>query len=405
MPKFTYIARDPKGSRIEGALEVEDRQAVVARLQAMGFFPVKITDITPKTSAFSLSFLRGKVRAVDISRFMRQISDLVGSGVPLVRALEIILNQTRAPLLRDIITEVSKNVQGGDTLAQALQRHPKVFPPLTIAMVKAGETGGMLDDVLKRLADFSEQEEELKGKVISALAYPAIMVVAGIIVISVLITVVIPRITGVFAELQQDLPPITLFLMGITGFISRFKWILLGGAIVIGIAIHRFIKSAEGRALFDSLVLRVPVLGDVIHKRQLSHFSRTLGNLLHNGVPILNALDITRDVLTNTIIRKEIDKLPASISQGASMASTLGENEMFPVYMVSMIAIGEETAQVDSVLLKIADAYETQVDRSLKTLTSVLEPIIILLLGCVVGFIVIAMMLPIMSLDPTQAGE
>ena len=291
------------------------------------------------------------------------------------------------------------------TLAQALQRHGSTFNHMSVAMVKAGETGGMLDDVLVRLADFSESEEELKSKVLSALAYPMVMVVAGTAVITILMTVVIPKITGVFKEMGQTLPDITQILISITSFLRSYIGFILVGIIVAVVVLKRFIGTKEGKALYDRCCLAIPVLGDVIHKRELSRFARTFGNLLRNGVPILTALDITREVLSNVIIRNEVEKLPNAISQGSSMATTLSENKRFPPFMVSMIAIGEETAQLDGVLLKIADAYESQVDRSLKTLTSVLEPIIILALGLVVGFIVIAMMLPIMSLDPMQGGN
>jgi type II secretory pathway component PulF len=203
----------------------------------------------------------------------------------------------------------------------------------------------------------------------------------------------------------QALPPITILLMSITKFLADYKWFILVAVIAVVAAVRRFVRTTEGRTLYDRALLRMPVLGDVVHKRELSRFARTLGNLLRNGVPILPALEITREVISNTIIRREVEKLPGSISQGVSMATTLSESPYFPGFMVSMIAVGEETAHVDSVLLKTAQAYEGQADRSLKTLTATLEPLIILALGVVVGFIVIAMMLPIMSLDPMTGGE
>lgn len=405
MAKFSYTARDRKGERIEGELEVEDRQAVVARLQTMGFFPVKIEDVTPKSRrGLSIAAMRGRVSTAQLVNFNRQLADLVGSGVQMARALQIILNQTHDPMLRDVVVDINKNVQGGDTLARAMQRHPNVFNGMNVAMVRAGETGGMLPDVLQRLADFSEKEEELKGKVLSSLAYPAVMVVAGTAVIIILLTVVIPKITSVYENLNQTLPTVTQLLIAITDAMAASWWFVLPALLFGVLGLGMFLKTPDGRALYDRAILRIPVIGSIIHGRELSRFCRTLGNLLRNGVPILTALDITKEVISNSLIRTAIDKLPPAISQGASMASVMGEAGVFPETVVSMVAVGEETAQVDEILLKVSDSFENRVDRQLKTLTSMLEPLIILVMGLVVGFIVIAMLLPIMGLDPT-GGE
>ncbi len=403
MPKFTYTAKDTQGKSIDGALEVEDRQAVISRLQSMGYFPVKITDVTPREK-FSLATIRSRVSTGDMVAFNRQLADLVAAGVPLVKALAIILSQIQAPTLREVVTDISKNVQSGDTLAQALQRHPKVFSPLNVALVRAGESGGMLDDVLQRMADYSESEANLKGKVISSLAYPVVMVAAGSIVIMILLTVVIPKITEVYSDLGQTLPLITRQLIFVTDSLVALRYVLPLMAIVAIFLMRMFLKSTEGRAIFDRVLLKIPVFGTVVHRREIAQFCRTLGNLVKNGVPILKALEITQEVISNVVIREEVAKLPVAISQGGAMAETLAGNPLFPSIMVSMIAVGEETGQLDRVLLRISDTYEAQVDRSLKTLTSMLEPLIIVALGIVVGVIVIAMMLPIMTMDPTGGG-
>lgn len=402
MPKFTYIARDKKGERIEGALEVEDRQAVLSRLQSMNYFPIKIEDVTPKgKGGVTLSSLRGKVSSSELVSFNRQLADLVSAGIPLVKALSIILNQTQDEMMHDIVADLNKSVQGGDSMAQAMRRHPKTFNALSIALVRAGETGGMLPDVLQRLADFAEKEEELKGKIISSLAYPSIMVFAGIIVIIVLVMVVMPKITSVYSDLGQELPFITQIMMTITDVVAQYYW-MVGIGLALGIfLLNKFLKTDDGKRMWDTAMLRIPVVGEVIQKRELALFARTLGNLIRNGVPILTALDITCGVVSNKVMQDEINQLAPSISQGGNMATTLGDSPHFPPNITSMIAVGEETAQLDKVLLKISDTCEQEVDRSLKTLTSMLEPIIILVLGVVVGFIVISMMLPIMSLDPS----
>ncbi|NQU44977.1 type II secretion system F family protein [bacterium] len=402
MPKYTYIARDRKGERIEGALDADDRQAVIGRLQTMGYFPIRVEDVTPKgRQGISLAALRGRVPTRHLVSFNRQLADLVGAGIPLVKALAIILAQSQDPMLREIVSDINKSVQSGDSLAQAIRRHPKAFSPLAIAMVRAGEAGGMLDDVLQRLADFAESEEELKGKVLAAMAYPSIMTLAGTVVIFIMLTVVMPKITGVYQDLGQTLPDITQLMISITDFIRGYWWIGLTILVIFLFSMARFVKTEEGRRLYDSVLLRIPVLGGVIHRRELGLFSRTLGNLLRNGVPILTALEITFEVISNRVIRLEVEKLGPAVSQGGNIAGALHGSPWFPDGILSMIAVGEETAQLDRVLLKISETCEREVDRSLKVLTSLIEPIIILVLGVVVGFIVIAMMLPIMSLDPS----
>jgi type II secretion system protein F len=405
MGKFLYIARDRKGERIEGALEVEDRQAVISRLQAMGYFPVKIEDVTPKSRfTLNLSFLSGGVSQKEMVSFNRQLADLVAAGVPLVKALTIIVNQVHDPKLHEIVADICKAVQGGDTLAKAMQRHPKVFNTLSVAMVRSGETGGMLHEVLTRLADFSENEAELRGKVLASLAYPAVMVLAGIVVILVLLIVVIPKITSVFSSLNQELPGITVFLISITTFLKSYWWVGLSGLAVATLLGRQFLRTKEGRRLFHAILLKIPVMGEVALKRELALFARTLGNLLRNGVPILQALEITEEVITNVVVRRDVEKLGPAISQGTSMTAIMNESPLFPDVMASMIAVGEETAQVDKILIRVSDTYERDIERALKTLTSMLEPLIILALGLVVAFVVIAMLLPIMSLDPT-GGE
>lgn len=400
MAQFRYTAKDPKGKPIEGELEAEDRQAVVGRLQGMGLFPVKIEDVTPRRR-LSLANLRGSVSSRDLVGFNRQLADLVAAGVPLVKALAIILGQAQPGPLKDIVADLSKRVQGGDTMAQSMQHHPRVFSPLAVAMVRAGETGGMLDDVLQRLADFSEAEADLRGKVFGALAYPLVMVCAGIVVIIVLLTVVIPKITTVYLDMGQALPLITQILIGITDLLYELRFVLPALLVAAVFGIRAFVKSKEGRALFDRLSLAVPVLGTVVHKRELARFARTLGNLLQNGVPILKSLEITEEVVTNSRVREEVSKLHPAISKGGNMAQVMADSPLFPPIMISMVSVGEETGHLHDVLLKVSNSYEAEVDRALKTLTSMLEPLIILALGVLVGFVVIAMLLPIMSLDPT----
>ncbi len=402
MPTFTYKAKDQKGEIIQGTLEAENRAAVVTRLQAMGFYPFLINAEFKKKETGSFGgLLKGKVKTADLATFNRQLSDLLSAGVPLVKSLGIILNQTDNEQLRIILQEINNDVSQGDTLAKALTRHPKVFSKLYCAMVKAGETGGMLDAVLQRLADFSEEEESLKGKIKAALAYPVIMVLASIGAIIVLMTVVIPKIVNIFAELNQALPLPTQILIKITDFMVSYWWILIFGGFVLISVLWKYVHTKEGKRLFHRFQLQIPVFGIVIVKKEIARFARTLGSLLHNGVSILNSLEITEDVIQNVLIADEMKKIADNITQGSGVAAPLKNSKVFPPVVVNMIAIGEETGKLDEVLLKIANSYEIEVDRSVKLLTSMIEPLIILSMGFIVGFIVISMLLPIFNLDPT----
>lgn len=400
MPIFKYKAKDNKGKVISGTMDAENRSSVVNRLQTMDLFPVSIQDETAekkKQQGFKFS---SKPRLADINSFIRQLSDMIGAGISLVKALNTIGDQMPNENLREIIKVVAGDVQGGDTFAVAISKHPTVFSKLFVAMVRAGEAGGMLDDVLMRLADYSEAELELKGKIKSSLAYPVVMICASSIAIAVIMTFVIPKIVIIFKDLNQTLPLPTIVLIKISAFFTSFWWIVL---IALGAVIFltmKFIKTSKGKFLFDTMLLKIPMLGTIILKQEISRFSRTFGSLLRNGVSILKALEITEEVLTNDIVSQEVKMLPAHITQGEGVAKPLRNNPIFPVIVVNMIAVGEETGKLDEVLLKIAKSYEGQVERDIKTFTSLLEPMIILIMGIVVGFIVISILLPIFSIDP-----
>ncbi len=402
MATFSYKAKDPKGELIQGTMDAENQPAVVGRLQAMGYFPVLIvneTEVRRKAEPLSKALWK-RVRISDLATFNRQLADLIDAGVPLVKALAIIMNQTANPTLRDIISEVTNDVQGGDTLAQALAKHSHVFSKLFCAMVKAGEAGGMLHSVLQRLADFAEAEDELRSKIKSALAYPVVMILAGIGAIIVLMTVVIPKIVVIFDDLNQTLPLPTQILISMSSFLGGNFLYLLFGAGFVGFLVWNFARTDEGKTFLHRLQIKLPMLGPLIIKRQIARFARTFGSLLHNGVPILTALDITQEVMTNRLVLREVERISESVTQGSGVAATLRESLIFPPVVVNMIAIGEETGKLDDVLIKIASSFESEVDRSVKTLTSLIEPLIILLMGGVVGFVVISMLLPIFQLDP-----
>lgn len=447
MATFSYVAKDKKGARVEGTLEADGRPAVVTRLQQMGYFPVKIEASSkaaaakaaipaaappnntsrstvlkkpaemqkaaaaaaaagPQKSGFAELQQRWRSRRItmgDIAAFNRQLADLIGAGIPLVKALALLNRQIANEKLQAVITSLLDDVQGGTTFADALNRHPQVFSKLYVAMVRSGEAGGMLADVLERLADFSEQEEQLRGKIKSALAYPTVMIVAGSGAIAVMFGFVIPKITGTFEQLGQSLPAITIVLIQISKLVQGYWWAI---AALAAIGIASFIKytaTGEGQAWWHRTQLQLPLMGTIIQKREVARFTRTLGSLLKNGVSILTALDIVREVVSNTVVRSEVETVVERITQGAPLAEPLRTSVVFPSLAVNMIAIGEETGRLPEVLLRVSESYETQVERTIRTLTSLIEPLIIVAMGIIVGFIVIAMLLPIFSLDPSGA--
>lgn len=402
MPQFTYKAKDSTGQTVNGTLEAENPTVAISRLQSMGFFPLAVEDTKTKGAAEGGGRKRAKrVSINDMATFNRQLADLLSSGIPLVKALAVIQNQTSNPALVEVITQITQDVSGGDSLAGAMSKHPRIFSKLYCAMVKSGEAGGLLDEVLQRLADFAESEADTRSKIKSALAYPAVMVLAGSGAVIVLMTVVMPKILGIYSSLNQTLPATTQFLIAVSNMLREY-WYVFVGALILGIvAFIRMIQTAEGKRLLDTTLIKVPLLGQMIVKKEIANFCRTLGSLLHNGVSILPALDITHDVLTNKIVADEVATIPANVTQGEGVAGPLRKSKVFPPVVVNMMAIGEETGRLDEVLMKIARSYDTEVDRATKTLTSLLEPIIILAMGIVVGFIVISMLLPIFSLDPS----
>lgn len=406
MGQFSYKAKDNSGQIIAGTLEAESTAMVVSRLQSMGYFPVLIENESEKrNSAAALAkTLKRKVHINDLATFNRQLADLLSSGIPLVKALGVIQNQTTSEALGQIITQINQDVSGGDSLASAMAKHPHVFSKLYTAMVKAGETGGMLDAVLQRLADFAETDAETRSKIKSALAYPVVMIVAGIGAVTTLMTVVMPKILKIFTDLNQELPLPTQILISFNDFMGKYWYVVLGSIVVAIFALWRAMRSTEGKRVVDTFLIRVPILGDMIVKREVANFARTLGSLLHNGVSILTALDIVYEVLGNRVVADEVAKIPQNVTQGEGVAAPLRKSKVFPPVVVNMMAIGEETGRLDSVLLKIAHSYDMEVERAVKTLTSLIEPVIILGMGVVVGFIVISMLLPIFSIDPSAQG-
>jgi type II secretory pathway component PulF len=334
-----------------------------------------------------------------VANFTRQVSDLLRSGLPLSRCLDVLVAQTTNEKFREVIRQLRSDVSGGMSFAEGLAQHRKVFNRLYTNMVHAGEISGSLGDVMRRLAEFYESELETRGKIISAMAYPAIMIFVGIGVVLVLLTFVIPRFTVMFEDMGQNLPMITEFLVSLSDFLVNYWWVMILALVGLVFAYTKYVATPEGRLHVDTLKLKAPLLGDFLRKREIAKFARTLGTLLANGVPILTALEIVEAVMSNRVLEERIEGIRDNIREGERVSEHLGQGGVFPPMVVNMIAVGEETGSLEETLDRIALTYEGETDRAMRTLTTLIEPLLILVMGAVVGFIVIAMILPIFMLS------
>jgi len=403
MARFSYRAKKGPKEEANGHIEAENKNAALRRLTTMGLFPISIEEEKAEHAAIQKNPLaRFSVRKVairDLSIFTRQLSDLLEAGLPLLRALNVLNKQTEDRYLRSVIGDLRDTVQDGNPLSEALERHPKIFSSLYTSMVRSGETGGSLENVLLRLSEFQETQDELNNTVRRAMAYPALMAIVGAGTIFVLITFVIPKIVSMFQDLNQTLPLPTVILLNISHFSRDFWWIIAGGCFLIYFTFARISKTHEGRLLIDRTKLSIPIMGQLILKAEIARFTRTLSTLLNNGVPILQALSVVINIMENEILKEDTRVAHKEVMGGLSLASGLGKGAHFPVFVNNMIAIGEETGALEKALVKVAISYEREVNKTVALLTSLLEPLMILTMGLIIGFIVIAMLLPIFELS------
>jgi general secretion pathway protein F len=324
---------------------------------------------------------------------------LLGAGVTLVSSLEALISQITNPLLKKIMAQIKESVNEGNSLAFSLSQHPKVFSEVYINMVRAGEASGSLDLVLDRLAEFSENQQALRGRVRAALAYPVFMFVIGTLILFFLITFIVPNITKIFSDMHQTLPLPTMMLIGASQFLKSFWWLvlmILAGVIILA---KQFKKTPRGNYIWDEIKIRAPILGPINIKMAMARFGRTLGSLLQSGVPLLSSLQIVRNIVNNAIIADDIDKAMDEIESGKSLATPLGQSRWVPPVAIQMIAVGEQSGKLESMLNKIADIYEGEVESQIMAMTSMLEPVMILIMGVFVGFIVISILLPIFEMS------
>jgi len=405
MPTFAYVARDKTGNEVQQTQEASSKDALVKQLRDQGLMVSSIEErktakIAKKGMAFSFAF-GGRVGLKDLSIFCRQFATMINAGVSLVRCLDVLEQQSSSPNLKQIIRDIESEVEGGATLSRSMGKFPRVFSELAVGLVRAGEVGGVLDETLDRLAMFMESDLELRRKIKSSMTYPVLVLIVAFGIVTFLVTFILPKFITLFLELgmeESDFPAPTRFLMQVSHFTTSKWYILIGIVVGLWIAIGRIKATKTGKRYWDMLVLKVPVFGSLNHKVAIARFARTLSTLLASGVPILQAMETVAGTVANEMMSDAILLSRASIREGDTIADPLAESKMFPPMVVQMITIGEETGQLDSMLEKVADFYEAEVDAALESLTAALEPIMIVCLGFVVGFIVISMFLPLIGI-------
>ena len=400
MPLYEYTARDASGKVLAGAIEADNDSTVTQKLREMGFF---ITNLHRKQQAVPLGDYIAQFKGIglkDLAVFSRQFATMVNAGLSLVRTLSILEEQTTQKQLRAVIAEVRTDIEGGATLSASLAKHPKAFSNLYVNMVKAGEAGGVLDDVLVRLAAFLEKEVALRAKIKSATTYPILLATAAIGALLFMTVVIIPQFATFFKELGSNsaLPLPTQIAMGVSQMIRRF-WYLMVMAIPLFLYLFRaYVKTPAGRANFDRVKLRLPILGPVNKKIVIARFSRTFGTLVSSGVPIMQSLEVVSKAIDNVVVAQAIESVRASIREGESIAIPLAASGMFPPMVVQMVKVGEETGALETMLTKVADFYDQEIEAVVASLTSILEPILIVGMGVVIGAMLISLYLPIFNL-------
>ncbi len=408
MPVFEYRGLSATGKQVTGLLEADSSKALRTQLRKVDVF---LTDVLGQSEARTgrkaaadrevhvTRLFRGRVSSEDVAIITRQLSTLLHAGVTLVESLAALVDQTEKDRLKRILSDVKQRVNEGSSLADALGQHPKIFGNLYVNMVRAGEASGALDAVLARLADFTEGQAKLKQKLIGTLIYPAIMTVIGGGILVMLMTVVVPKVTRIFETMQATLPWTTRVLIFASNLLSGWWWLLLPLVVGSVVGFLAWMRSASGRPIFDAWVLKLPVAGTLLRMLLVSRFSRTLATLLKAGVPMLTAMDITKNVVTNTVLANVVENARDAIREGESIAGPLKRSGQFPPLVYHMVAVGERSGQLEEMLLNVADSYETQVNVRLGALTALLEPLIIVAMGAIIAFVAFSILMPILQLN------
>jgi general secretion pathway protein F len=404
MSVFEYVALDAKGRQRKGFIDAPGIAAARQKLREENVYPVEINQTEAKketalSNALKINILE-RVSTGEVAIFTRQLSTLLGSGMPLVPSLSILMKQAQNPLLKKSLAQIREQVNEGKSLTESMSNFPQIFPPFYLNMVNAGEASGTINLVLERLADFSENHQAMISKIKSAMYYPIVMVLIGSAVIFLLMTFVVPKITGIFTDMHQTLPIITIILIAVSNFLKSFWWLILI-ILATGIVTFKYMTASTdaGRRMWDNVKLKFPIWGQVNLKIAIARFCRTLATLLQSGVPLLTAMEIVRNIVNNVIIGEAISKARKDVEEGKGLSGPLMQSGLFPPLVTEMIAVGEQSGTLEKMLNRIATAYETEAQANITAMTSLLEPIIILIMGVMVAFIVFSILLPIFEMS------
>ncbi len=398
MLRYTYTAKIHPQKNIQGNIEAESEQEAINKLTKMGYFPISVEVENLSLDKKSI-FRFWKISGKDIVLFTSQLSNLIESGVNIISGLKIISNQTTNQYFKAIINDIIRKIEGGKPFSESLGMHPYLFSNLYTSMIHSGEVGGNLEQALKRLADFMEKEEEFKNSIRAALTYPFFVFFVGTLTVIILIGFVIPKLVTMFEGMGQALPLPTRMLIGLSGFLHNYWWFIIALILISVFLLRRFYLKPQGRLYWDRFRLKLAIVAEITLKTEISRFTRTLSLLLSSGMPIVYSLDISVSVVQNHVLRLAVQKFKEQISKGVSFSDCLGESKLFPTFVTNIVKVGEETGTLEKSLMSIADSYEKEVDRYLEALTRLLEPVIILAMGLIVGFIVLSMLLPIFQIN------
>lgn len=402
MPFFAYKAADQRGQTIDGVMEATDARSVVERLQRDAYFPIQVAPQREHSGLAGLAragWRQRGIRGRDVVAFTQQLATLLEAGLPIDRALGIQEGLTASPRLRAIIGDVLRSVRGGTSLGEALAKHhPRPFSRLYVNMVRAGERGGVLEQTLRRLAEFLEEAQEFRDTLVSALIYPTLLAAVGGAAVVFLMTFVIPRFADIFRDLGSTIPVPTQVLMVVSGWLRHYWWAVTGAVLAVALSIRVWVATPAGRLQADRIILRVPLLGPIALQTEVARFARITGTLLRSGVPMLAALGVVKEMMGNQVLAHAVDSLGDGVRGGAGLSKPMVDTGVFPALAVHMVRVGEETGRLDEMLLKVGATFETDTRKNLKRMVALIEPGIILVMGLVVGFIVVAMLLAILSI-------
>jgi general secretion pathway protein F len=406
MPVYDYTALTAKGKTLSGIIDAESTAAAKQKLRAGGHYPVSIDEVSHRSKQDQKGGTRpakgalfSRVRASDVTMMTRQLSTLVGAGFPLVSALDALVPQTKSEGFVKIIAQIKDAIVEGNSFASALSHYPNVFSNLYVNMVKAGESSGTLEIVLERLADITEKQQALKSRIRAAMAYPIFMALIGAAVLILLLTFIVPNITSIFTDMGKVLPTPTRLLISTSNWLTHYWWVLLLLLVAAGFGLRSARKTEQGVFYTDRFILRLPLLGSLVRRLAVARFTRTLGSLLQNGVSMLIALDIARGIAGNRLISEAIEAAAVDVEKGRGLGQSLGQADTFPHLAVQMIEVGEQSGDLEEMLIKIADVYEREVESTVMSMTSLMEPLMILVMALVVGFIVLSICLPIFEMN------